>query len=336
MHRPLVLAALVAACAPDPSDTTLNFTDPTVPPGTSTGEATAPTTGPVSAGTTANATGEQTGGDPTTTTADPSTTADPASTTDPSTDDTGGSTDITAGSTGDPGVCGDLVVNGDEECDHGMANNNNGDCTTLCKFAVCGDGLVHLGEGSLEDCDDGNADEADGCRSDCVALFRTVFVTSKLRLPTAINPLNADKLCGAHGLEKFPGKLFRAWLSTPQIDAFERIGASDIPYRRSDGAEVAQGSAGLLGGQLLAPIDHDEFGMPVQGGDDCEDPAHLVWTGTLANGTADTETCKGWGSESDLDLGQVGRLNATDDAWTAACHLDCSSMTRMYCVEYSP
>jgi hypothetical protein len=62
-------------------------------------------------------------------------------------------------------VCGDEVVEGDEECDNGDRNRDDASCTSACLTSKCGDGLVRP---SREECDDGadNADDA-GCTNDC-------------------------------------------------------------------------------------------------------------------------------------------------------------------------
>jgi hypothetical protein len=39
-------------------------------------------------------------------------------------------------------ACGDEVVEGTEECDAGSENGDNQPCTTSCKVAICGDGLL--------------------------------------------------------------------------------------------------------------------------------------------------------------------------------------------------
>ncbi len=68
-------------------------------------------------------------------------------------------------------ACGDGFVQAlaGEECDQGIENDDNGDCTGSCLLATCGDGLVHnLGEG-VEECDDGNGEEADACNTMCIA-----------------------------------------------------------------------------------------------------------------------------------------------------------------------
>ncbi|HEY0136395.1 MAG TPA: DUF4215 domain-containing protein, partial [Nannocystis sp.] len=99
------------------------------------------------------------------------TTGTPTSTTDPSTGapTTGESTTaITGDTTGEPStggpVCGDGILAGDEQCDEGPANADDGACTSQCMTAVCGDGLVLA---SVEACDDGNVAAGDGCAADC-------------------------------------------------------------------------------------------------------------------------------------------------------------------------
>jgi cysteine-rich repeat protein len=63
-------------------------------------------------------------------------------------------------------VCGDMVIEGNEQCDLGPANSDTGQCTTSCRIAACGDGLVYEG---FEECDDGNPANTDECVEDCKA-----------------------------------------------------------------------------------------------------------------------------------------------------------------------
>ena len=68
--------------------------------------------------------------------------------------------------TSDASICGDGVVSGDEECDDGPDNDDNGLCRTTCVKAACYDGFVQplLGE----ECDDGLANgEAAACTDEC-------------------------------------------------------------------------------------------------------------------------------------------------------------------------
>ncbi len=65
--------------------------------------------------------------------------------------------------------CGNRRVDPGEECDDGDPRDDN-DCTTACKRASCGDGLVWSAGNGEEDCDLGkeNSDtEPGGCRTDC-------------------------------------------------------------------------------------------------------------------------------------------------------------------------
>jgi len=60
-------------------------------------------------------------------------------------------------------VCGNSVVDSNEECDDGNTNNGDG-CSSACKKeTVCGNGVVETNE----QCDDGNTKNGDGCSSTC-------------------------------------------------------------------------------------------------------------------------------------------------------------------------
>jgi cysteine-rich repeat protein len=67
------------------------------------------------------------------------------------------------GDTGN-GDCGNAVIEAGEECDLGPENSDAGLCTTSCRIASCGDGLVYEG---FEECDDGNPSNTDACVGDC-------------------------------------------------------------------------------------------------------------------------------------------------------------------------
>jgi cysteine-rich repeat protein len=59
-------------------------------------------------------------------------------------------------------VCGDGIVDFVEDCDDGNAVQGDG-CDTNCTVSACGNGIQSAGEL----CDDGNVAGGDGCRSDC-------------------------------------------------------------------------------------------------------------------------------------------------------------------------
>ena len=59
-------------------------------------------------------------------------------------------------------VCGNGIIEGDEECDDGNTSNFDG-CTFDCEVEKCGDGDIDEGE----ECDDGNTTSGDGCSATC-------------------------------------------------------------------------------------------------------------------------------------------------------------------------
>jgi len=104
----------------------------------------------------------ETTSEPTTETGDPSETGTESGS---DTDTTESETDTGASmSDTDPQpVCGDGVVEGNESCDDGNAENTD-DCLDTCVAAACGDGFVQDG---VEQCDDGNIDNTDDCLDTC-------------------------------------------------------------------------------------------------------------------------------------------------------------------------
>src|SRR5687768_17080737 len=84
---------------------------------------------------------------------DPTTASDPTETTD----DTVLPTTVDPDTGPMPESCGDGVTDADEECDDG--NDDDGDaCRSNCVMAACHDGVVYVG---IEPCDDGNEDDTD-------------------------------------------------------------------------------------------------------------------------------------------------------------------------------
>ncbi|MFH2005871.1 MAG: DUF4215 domain-containing protein [bacterium] len=63
-------------------------------------------------------------------------------------------------------TCGDFLVEGEEECDNGTANNDvlPDACRLSCVLPRCGDMVVDTGE----ECDDGNILAGDGCNAACI------------------------------------------------------------------------------------------------------------------------------------------------------------------------
>jgi cysteine-rich repeat protein len=61
-------------------------------------------------------------------------------------------------------VCGNGIVEDDEQCDDGLANGEEGNCTLDCMLpGLCGNGKID----GREECDDGNTLSGDGCSKKC-------------------------------------------------------------------------------------------------------------------------------------------------------------------------
>jgi cysteine-rich repeat protein len=131
-----------------------------------------------------------------------------------------------------PGVCGDGVLEGLEECDDGDFNSDEepDGCRTNCLLAACGDGVVD----SFEPCDDGNGVEADDCSNDCLRpaipctpcessaeCGRSLDQCSRLLDGTfCTTPCGADEQCGpgtvCRGVETTAGAV--AEQCVPELD----------------------------------------------------------------------------------------------------------------------
>jgi cysteine-rich repeat protein len=67
-------------------------------------------------------------------------------------------------STEDFAACGDGQVDGSEECDDGNKDDTDA-CKSDCTLPECGDGILQKGAG--EECDDANLDDNDSCLNSC-------------------------------------------------------------------------------------------------------------------------------------------------------------------------
>lgn len=120
-----------------------------------------------------------------------------------------GTASSSSSSSGEQGpICGDGVVEGDELCDDGNAQDEDG-CVSTCVPAACGDGHVFAG---VEDCDDGNVESADGCPSGCEIPDACDVGDADTNAPWVVCSADADQ----------------AWISFGQIDLPASYHASQI------------------------------------------------------------------------------------------------------------
>jgi hypothetical protein len=80
----------------------------------------------------------------------------------------------------------------------------------------------------------------------------------------------------------------------------------------------------LTDGTLEQPINRDEFGVFTGG---------TAWTNVVADGTAGSNSCLDWTSNSSGELGGFGSTIETDDDWTDLDTLGCHGTRRLYCFE---
>lgn len=241
---------------------------------------------------------------------------------------TSSSSTTTAGvtTTDDPGVCGDGMVGGDEECDDGNADNTD-DCLNSCMEPYCGDGLV----AKDEECDDGNTNDDDGCNAAC-ARDRLVFVTSEFYQGNFGTVSGANQACRGlallAGLEK--SDQYRAWLSGPEHSPDTRFFKSKGRYVLLNGTPVANDWEDLTDGELLAPINVDE-------NESLKDTVP-VWTNTTVSGQIhpDSQDCGNWFETDFAFKGRYGWSNLDDTGWTDYQDDDpvgCGAIAHLYCFE---
>ena len=101
--------------------------------------------------------------------------------------------------------CGDGTVDAGEDCDDGNQDDTDA-CTSSCKSAKCGDGIVQAG---VEQCDDGNMVDNDGCTNTCkkgpsCGTFFTAWNGwnyYKVMVNGAMTDVNVRTACEACGLK---------------------------------------------------------------------------------------------------------------------------------------
>lgn len=192
--------------------------------------------------------------------------------------------------------------------------------------AVCGNGVVEAGE----ECDGG--ERCFECTRD-----RWIFATAALHSGNIGGIEGGNSRCQQFALQSGAADdtwtTFVAWLSDSEHDVRDSLPASIRGrYVRTDGVVVIDVVDDLFSGELLAPINVDEFGQPAPGG---------VMTGTLPDGTAAPGThCENWTSAEFLDESRYkGFADATDAWWTMGQNPETNPVTcagvnyRLYCLE---
>jgi len=224
-------------------------------------------------------------------------------------------------------TCGDgFLHEGVEECDDGNEDNNDA-CLTVCLAAECGDGLVQEG---VEECDDGNDDPDDGCDNACIR-DRLVFITDDYIGPKLISDLpGADIECHQAALaygHPEPTN-FKAWLSNSVNSPSTRFFKSPGRYVLSTGQVVAANWDDLTDGTLINGIDRTLDGTLLY--------EQVVWTSTQPNGEVwgDDLHCMAWTSSESGLKARVGASGFADEFWTnIGDPVPCGLSALLYCFE---
>lgn len=293
-----------------------------------------------------------------------------------------GEMDATTVSTTAPfGECGDGRLDRGESCDFSYAENkDDGACTKDCQNAYCGDGLVWAGQ---EQCDHGTANNDTlygGCRGDCTfgpscndgivqpeeecdasapevegsvkcdagtcrMMARVAFVTSAQFSGDIGGLTGADATCvgaaTAAGLDNAGN--FLAYMgdgaAAPVTRFIDGAKAKGFPYARRDGQKLANDLDDLFWNGPRIPLVITELGTALP-------PEQLVWTGVGLHGEADGEHCEAWGTTYFKYKGRVGRISPATDSdadlfnwqidgdWVKYTFRPCfTKAVHLYCVE---
>ena len=234
--------------------------------------------------------------------------------------DTGGSGTVGtgAGGSGDASSGSGIASTGTTETSTG------GDQTTEGPAPVCGDGV----KDGDEECDDGNAVEADGCLGDCTREW-FVFVTSEPHTQGDIKGIvGADYQCRHRATKMFlpNGERYMAWISTSEVQPVDRMYHARGPYKLVNGLRVAASWDALTAGPLENPIIVSELSETVEA---------LVFTGTLPSGErmADSTRCDDWTDGAGDNFAWFGVSSEVGAEWTYAIEEFCGGHAAIYCFE---
>jgi hypothetical protein len=147
-------------------------------------------------------------------------------------------------------------------------------------------------------------------------------------------PLYADAACNdLAGGAQLPGSYF-AWVSD-----FQQQGpAMQVPngegaYLLPNGPLIASSWEDLLDGQLLRPIDRNQFGGDIEPSPACG-MEFAVWTGTTDTGLPTDSNCNSWSAADNMATGRVGNPKTAGPGWSeSACAASCGLPLPVYCVQ---
>ena len=150
------------------------------------------------------------------------------------------------------------------------------------------------------------------------------FVTSSTFNGDLGSITGADQICQnqaeAAGL---PINTYVAWLSTPSINAVDRLGKAR-GWVRVDGKPFADTLADISAGRMFYPLRVDEYG-------NFDDTSWgNVWTGNI-NWAGHGESCSSWTSSDRQGKGECGASDGMGYVFKDFGSLSCMDLARLYC-----
>ncbi|MBS1826471.1 MAG: DNRLRE domain-containing protein [Acidobacteria bacterium] len=156
---------------------------------------------------------------------------------------------------------------------------------------------------------------------------KTIFITNNLFNGNMGGLAGADALCQGEAAAAGLSGQYKAWLSTAQSSAAQRLGHWPGPYQLPNGTLVANNWADLTDGALSFPIQMAANGFNVG-------TPQTVWTGTDAPGASTGSDCGGWSVGTNAASGTVGLYIFNNrPGWTNQSSLVCNTSQRLYCVQ---
>jgi len=172
---------------------------------------------------------------------------------------------------------------------------------------------------------DAGIDASTDAGADAGPAERRIFVTSAPQSANFGGLEGADSVCASEAAAAGIGGEFKAWLSTNELAAADRLVQSAVPYVLVDGTLVADDWADLTDGAIETRVNLDASGVE-RAGD--------VWTGTLPSGLSyvGQGDCDGFTNGTD-GVALCGSTQSINAAWTASQLPGCSTRLRLYCIE---
>ncbi len=257
-----------------------------------------------------------------------------------------------------PPSCADLFRNApefqlcdgsDTTCSFNVRTNNERTCTDVCESvegSTCAGAIDNEGSSCIERLPGVSSNGDDSCTSQqntsiCICnrpgvepepTPTTVFVTSETFTGNLGGLDGADEKCQRLATAAGLGGTFKAWLSTANENAKDRI-PQEGPYQLVNGTVISDTLPGLLDNAIDAPILVDEsLNRPVAG---------TVYTGTGPDGIVSgfgSFTCGGWTSAAGCSqTAVIGENASTTRSWTAISDFgdcnqsECSFARHIYC-----